>query len=657
MPGLKKFSDVDVTDIEGVSSASSIAGISGVDLFGLPLILRLTIAADGNSWDPTIKMNNGLGVIDWGDGTPTESVSIVDLPPHTYSTAGTYDVTLSPFKSSLTRTVGFGVQDSQVTEVLAFGDCGSVSFTNWESLVTIPLNGYLDLTGVVFFRNSIFQNCSDFVGPTSMSGYASLGTTSSLGLSFQGAPLFNGPGLNDLDTSSVINLSLVFTGASAFDQPLDNWVVSGVTNMFGMFDGASAFDQDIGGWDVSLVSNMSIMFRGASSFNQDISGWDVSSVNTMTTMFNGANSFDQNLGAWRFKNNADCRFFLLSSGISDANVALCLEGWDSVGQGTGVDMSNVVSRTLSESTYPNAKAAYDNLIATYSWDLTNAITWVGPLPLFLDAFPNAAAAYSVRLLRTGYVGSAMRVRRAVTPFDEQDIGFTPGGDLDEAAIVAFGGSDELRVSKWYDQSGQSKDVEQITPTAQPQIYNGVSVVQDNGRAALQLSGAQGLNCSTNTRTTQGPSTVIQVRNAPKQAGFQQPVGFYRVQRHVIERVGQSTYDDVSIGTAWANGEYLRYPNANVTTQLLHISSWDGSTQTGGRDLIQLFENGGAAESSLVGTGGFGVPVSGDNSIGWRHATSSQGCTGYFQEVIIYPSDESFYRVDMANNIMTHFNIP
>jgi len=97
MPGLKKFSNVDVIDIESVSSASSIARIDDVDLFGLPLILRLTIANDGDSWDPTIKMNNGLGVIDWGDGTPTESVSIVDLPPHTYSTAGTYDVTLSPF--------------------------------------------------------------------------------------------------------------------------------------------------------------------------------------------------------------------------------------------------------------------------------------------------------------------------------------------------------------------------------------------------------------------------------------------------------------------------------------------------------------------------------------------------------------------------------
>jgi len=379
MPGLKKFSNVDVTDIEGVSSVSSIDGISGVQLLGSPLILRLTIANDGDEWDPTVRMNSGTGIIDWGDGSPTESVSTAGVPPHTYATAGTYDVTLTPFTGSQTRTVGlsnFDTPDTQITEVLAFGDCGRVGFRRWTSLVTIPLNGYLDLTGIEFFQNDTFRDCSSFVGPTSMSGYASLDAFSSLGGVFQAAPLFNRPGLNDLDTSSVTILSLAFNGASAFNQPLNSWVVSGVTTMFGMFDGASAFDQDISGWDVGLVENMNVMFRGTSVFNQDISGWDVSSVTTMGSMFSNASAFDQNLGAWQFKNNADANNFFKGSGISDANLALCLEGWDSVGQGTGVNMFNMVTRTLSESTYPNAKTAYDNLIATYSWDLTNSITWV-----------------------------------------------------------------------------------------------------------------------------------------------------------------------------------------------------------------------------------------------------------------------------------------
>ena len=41
----------------------------------------------------------------------------------------------------------------------------------------------------------------------------------------------------------------------------------------------------------------------------------------------------------------------------------------------------------------------------------------------LDVYPNAAAAYSLRLLREAYSGSAIRVRRS-SDSAEQDIGFT-----------------------------------------------------------------------------------------------------------------------------------------------------------------------------------------------------------------------------------------
>jgi len=107
--------------------------------------------------------------------------------------------------------------------------------------------------------------------------------------------------------------------------------------------------------------------------------------------------------------------------------------------------------------------------------------------LLLDDYPDAAAAYSVRLLRTAYSGSALRVRRNVAPFDEQDIGFTSGGDLDEAAIVAFGGSDVLTVSAWYDQSGQSNHATQGTAGEQPYIYDGAAVITENGKPLLDAS--------------------------------------------------------------------------------------------------------------------------------------------------------------------------
>jgi hypothetical protein len=102
-------------------------------------------------------------------------------------------------------------------------------------------------------------------------------------------------------------------------------------------------------------------------------------------------------------------------------------------------------------------------------------------------YPGAAAAYSVRSLSNNAV-KCMRVKRSVPPYDEQDIGFDSNGELDTAAISAFGGSDPLTVSAWYDQSGEQVHATQGTATAQPQIYNGTAVITENGKPAVQFDG-------------------------------------------------------------------------------------------------------------------------------------------------------------------------
>jgi surface protein len=62
----------------------------------------------------------------------------------------------------------------------------------------------------------------------------------------------------------------MFFGASAFNQPIENWGTVKVTSMEGMFRLASSFDQPIGNWNTAAVTSVVNMFFGASAFNQKL---------------------------------------------------------------------------------------------------------------------------------------------------------------------------------------------------------------------------------------------------------------------------------------------------------------------------------------------------------------------------------------------------
>ena len=92
----------------------------------------------------------------------------------------------------------------------------------------------------------------------------------------------------------------------------------------------------------------------------------------------------------------------------------------------------------------------------------------------LDSYPGAAAAYSVRLLKSTYTGSAIRVRRS-SDNAESDIGFS-GGNLDTSALTTFCGAGNGFVTTWYDQSGGGNNLTQTTAAQQPQIVSSGSVI-------------------------------------------------------------------------------------------------------------------------------------------------------------------------------------
>jgi len=210
--------------------------------------------------------------------------------------------------------------------------------------------------------------------------------------------------LSGWDLSGCADKSSMFDRASSFNNGgiggvgagLDTWNTATTTDMSRMFNRASSFDQYIGGWDVGQCSDFNSMFDFATSFNQDISSWNVNggfyTTSKFSGMFDSASAFDQDLSGW-FPAATPCqdvseiflfsgmnqvldwvftsgnrRSFLNTNSITDATIAANIIAWNSnPNQNNNIDLTSGAllpfgGRTLSQSAYPAAKAAYDNLI-------------------------------------------------------------------------------------------------------------------------------------------------------------------------------------------------------------------------------------------------------------------------------------------------------
>ena len=103
--------------------------------------------------------------------------------------------------------------------------------------------------------------------------------------------------------------------------------------------------------------------------------------------------------------------------------------------------------------------------------------WSG---LLLNAYPGAAAAYSLRQLSSTYEGSAIRVRRA-SDNTETNIGFVDG-QLDTTTLDTFCSGTNGFVTTWYDQSGNGRNVINSTASTQPKIYDSINGITKNANS-------------------------------------------------------------------------------------------------------------------------------------------------------------------------------
>jgi chitodextrinase len=167
--------------------------------------------------------------------------------------------------------------------------------------------------------------------------------------------------------------------------------------------------------------------------------------------------------------------------------------------GVETDYSAVVSVKTKDGSLPSTNAVTHSGDGQYKVGNNIDVTLHTDDPmnvnLPLDRVPNAAAAYGLRKLRTGYNGYAVRVRKGTgAEATFMDIGFV-NGELDVNALVAFADGGAAFVHTWYDQSGNGNNAVQGTEGNQPQVVSAGVIKRQNGRGTLKFTGNQRLGTS------------------------------------------------------------------------------------------------------------------------------------------------------------------
>lgn len=276
---------------------------------------------------------SGLGYdfyVDWGttqdndgDGSPDGYIPIIthhsdagngtNPPSFKYPLAGTYTIEImggiDTDNNDIADGTGFpriyfngGAEGQQVDKIRTIEQWGNIKWKSMDS----AFEGCRNL-------NSVATDAPDLSGTTSLAQIFK----DAISVNFN---------INAWDMSTIIDMSEMFSGASAFNngdagnngtKPL-NWEgkTVNVETMAKMFCKASAFNQSVNGWYAGKVKSMESMFEHATLFNNgEISNnassplaWNLETIPALTevkSMFSNASAFNQSVAAVKVDNVTD----------------------------------------------------------------------------------------------------------------------------------------------------------------------------------------------------------------------------------------------------------------------------------------------------------------------------------------------------------------
>ena len=259
--------------------------------------------------------------------------------------------------------------------------------------------------------------------------------------------------------------------------------------------------------------------------------------------------------------------------------------------------------------------------------------------LLLDLYPNAEVAYSLRYLRTGYIGSpVIRVRRSS---DNAELDFTPT-EITDGTLTTWVGAGNGFVTIWYDQSLNSKNSEQTVTSIQPIIVSSGVLEQDGSKPCIKFS------------------TANKVMTIPL------------LQLETSKRF--SNYAVIRTGDSGSENNYISaYSNANWSLNVLgggvrafFDGIWRNYTSNGiqnTRYLSSVVRNSNTSadisRNGVLATVTVGDVTPSIVNVGLsRHITTTSGASTnrIMQELIHYSSDQSVNSALIQTDINTYYSI-
>jgi hypothetical protein len=270
------------------------------------------------------------------------------------------------------------------------------------------------------------------------------------------------------------------------------------------------------------------------------------------------------------------------------------------------------------------------------------------IPPLLDIFPNAAVAYSLRLLRTAYAGNCIEVRRS-SDNALQNIGFV-NGVLDTASLLSFVGSGDGFIRTWYDQSGNNRNAVNTTNDQQPKIVNSGVLITENSKASASFDGTNDNLAITNFQTANYSNvSVLGVQKATRISGINGIFGKNNTtgnQRSFTFSIRDNNFSS----NVSANGgdSIMRIDSSGVAVNDFQLS---GYVFRGGEsivlDRISYWKNSSTITSKTLVINAANTTIAFNSNANFFIGASTVGLSNNFQGNI---SEVVFYENSQFNNI-------